>query len=179
VLGHGKVFVDADDAFGKGLGGVGVASTGGVPVVRGDADSGVIRRGKDLKGPKGPGPVVIGERGREKEIELKPEKPTDFGGGKVPPNVKIITDEIKHRLGGLRACYESGMRRASKELGGKLQVRFALSKIGKVTSAEAELDTLHDADVTGCMLERVRAWRFPPLGDEFEFSYPFIFTRVN
>jgi hypothetical protein len=123
--------------------------------------------------------VKTGERKGEKEIEIKESKPTDFGGGKVPANVKLVTDSIKQRLGGLRACYESGMRHSEKELGGKLQVRFALSAVGRVSDAAAELDTLHDADVTGCILQRVRAWRFPPLGSELEFSYPFIFTRVN
>ncbi|HZS42162.1 MAG TPA: AgmX/PglI C-terminal domain-containing protein [Polyangia bacterium] len=179
LLKKGNVFGKAGEPF-EGMGGVDVASSGGTPgVVRGGEDPGKLRRGGDLKTPKGPLTVKIGDRKGEKEIEIKDSKPTDFGGGKVPPNVKLITDGIKQRLGGLRACYESGMRHSEKELGGKLQVRFALSSIGKVTAADAELDTLHDEDVTHCILDRVRAWRFPALGSEFEFSYPFIFTRVN
>lgn len=175
MLTRGNTYADANEVF-KNIGGVSTASADGRPMVRGDGKAGTLRRGGELK----PGPVApsvkLGDRTAEKEIEIKDTRPTDFGG-KVPPNVQLITTEIKHRLGGLRACYESGMRHSSTALGGKLQVRFGISSIGKVTAADAELDTLHDPGVTECLLGRIRSWRFPSLGGEFEFSYPFIFTQ--
>jgi hypothetical protein len=178
VLGRGKVYADADQVFDN-VGGVDpTASAGhGAMRVRGDDKASIFRRGGDLKGVHGPALVKTGERSKEKDVEIKGSPPVD-PTGEVEVDLELLGREIKSRLGGLRSCYESGMRH-SEGLAGKLVVRFSVSAVGKVVDAQAEVDTLGDPLVTRCMLERARSWRLPPLGGRYGFSAPFIFTQHN
>jgi hypothetical protein len=122
----------------------------------------------------GPGEVGTGERQGERAVKgiVKDSAPTDVDGTLDPG---VIAKEIRGRLGAIKACYEAGLKR-NPSIGGKVQLRFEVSSVGKVTSAEIENDTMHDEEVAGCIKSRVMSWRFPaPAGGSVQFSYPFIF----
>jgi Ca-activated chloride channel homolog len=103
---------------------------------------------------------------------VKDSAPTDVDGSLDP---SVIAKEIRSRLGAVKACYEAGLKR-NPNIGGKIQLRFEVSSVGKVTSAEIENDTMHDDEVASCITSRVKTWRFPaPAGGSVQFSYPFIF----
>jgi hypothetical protein len=169
----GDVSGDADKVFAQ-VGGVGVASgAGGLRSAKGAGGTGSLRGGGSLRA-SGPGEVGTGERGGERAVKgiVKDSAPVDVDGSLDPA---VIAREIRGRLGAIKACYESGLKR-NPNIGGKLQLRFEISSVGKVTSAEIENDTMHDEEVASCIKSRVSTWRFPaPAGGSVQFSYPFIF----
>lgn len=168
----GDVSGDADKVFAQ-VGGVGVATTGGGLRSKGAGGSGSLRGGGSLRA-SGPGEVGTGERGGERAVKgiVKDSAPTDVDGSLDP---SVIAREIRGRLGAIKACYEAGLKR-NPNIGGKLQLRFEVSTVGKVTSADIENDTMHDEEVASCIKSRVMTWRFPaPSGGSVQFSYPFIF----
>jgi hypothetical protein len=170
----GDVSGDADKVFAQ-VGGVGVAGAGagGLRSAKGAGGTGSLRGGGSLRA-SGPGEVGTGERGGERAVKgiVKDSTPTDVDGSLDP---SVIAKEIRSRLGAVKACYESGLKR-NPNIGGKLQLRFEVSSVGKVTSADIENDTMHDDEVASCIKSRVMTWRFPaPSGGSVQFSYPFIF----
>jgi hypothetical protein len=171
----GDVSGDADKVFAS-VGGVGVAGAGaggGLRSAKGAGGTGSLRGGGSLRA-SGPGEVGTGERGGEHAVKavVKDSAPVDVDGSLDPG---VIAKEIRGRLGAVKACYESGLKR-NPSIGGKLQLRFEVSSVGKVTSAEIETDTMHDDEVASCIKARVMSWRFPaPAGGSVQFSYPFIF----
>ncbi len=171
----GDVSGDADKVFAQ-VGGVGVAGAGGAGGLRsakGAGGTGSLKGGSGLRA-SGPGEVGTGEKGAERAVKVvvKDSAPTDVDGSLDPG---VIAREIRGRLGAVKACYESGLKR-NPNIGGKLVLRFEVSSIGKVTSAEIDQDSMHDDEVAGCIKSRVMSWRFPaPAGGSVQFSYPFIF----
>ena len=169
----GDVSGDADKVFAQ-VGGVGVAGAGGgLRSAKGAGGTGSLRGGGSLRA-SGPGEVGTGERGGERAVKgiVKDSAPTDVDGSLDP---SVIAREIRGRLGAIKACYEAGLKR-NPNIGGKLQLRFEVSTVGKVTSAEIENDSMHDDEVASCIKSRVMTWRFPaPAGGSVQFSYPFIF----
>lgn len=169
----GDVSGDADKVFAQ-VGGVGVASgAGGLRSAKGAGGTGSLRGGGSLRA-SGPGEVGTGERGGERAVKgiVKDSAPVDVDGSLDP---SVIAREIRGRLGAIKACYEAGLKR-NPNIGGKLQLRFEISSVGKVTSADIENDTMHDEEVASCIKSRVQTWRFPaPSGGSVQFSYPFIF----
>jgi hypothetical protein len=169
----GDVSGDADKVFAQ-VGGVGVAGAGGgLRSAKGAGGTGSLRGGGSLRA-SGPGEVGTGERGGERAVKgiVKDSAPVDVDGSLDP---SVIAREIRGRLGAIKACYEAGLKR-NPNIGGKLQLRFEISSVGKVTSADIENDTMHDDEVASCIKARVMTWRFPaPAGGSVQFSYPFIF----
>jgi hypothetical protein len=171
----GDVSGDADAVF-KQVGGVGVAgsgSAGGLRSAKGAGGTGSLRGGGSLRA-EGPGTVGTGEKGGERAVKavIKDSAPVDVDGSLDP---SVIVKEIRSRIGAVKACYEAGLKR-NPSIGGKVTLRFEVSTVGKVTSAEIENDTMKDDEVTGCIRTRVLSWRFPaPAGGSAQFSYPFIF----
>jgi outer membrane biosynthesis protein TonB len=168
----GDVSGDADKVFAQ-VGGVGVATTGGGVRSKGAGGTGSLRGGGSLRA-SGPGEVGTGEKGGERAVKgiVKDSAPTDVDGSLDP---SVIVREIRGRIRAVTTCYEQGLKR-NPNIGGKLQLRFEVSTVGKVTSAEIENDSMHDEEVASCIKSRVMTWRFPaPAGGRVQFSYPFIF----
>jgi Ca-activated chloride channel homolog len=160
------------------VGGGGVAGAGGgLRSAKGAGGTGSLRGGGSLRA-SGPGEVGTGERGGERTVKgiVKDSAPTDVDGSLDP---SVIAREIRGRLGAIKACYEAGLKR-NPNIGGKLQLRFEVSTVGKVTAAEIENDSMHDDEVASCIKSRVMTWRFPaPAGGSVQFSYPFIFQAAK
>jgi hypothetical protein len=175
----GDVSGDADKVFAQ-VGGVGVAGAGGAGGLRsakGAGGTGSMRGGGGLRA-GGPGEVGSGERGGEHAVHgvVKDSAPTDVDGSLDP---SVIVREIKSRIGAVKACYESGLKR-NPNIGGKIVLRFEVSAVGKVTSAEIENDTMKDDEVSSCIKSRVMTWRLPaPSGGTAAFSYPFVFQAAK
>ena len=170
----GDVSGDADKVFAA-VGGVGVAGagSGGLQSAKGTTGSGSLRGGGSLKAGQ-IGEVGTGGPAAEHVVHgtVKDSAPTDVDGSL---DANVIAKEIKARLGGVRACYEAGLKR-NPSISGKLVLRFEVSTIGKVTSAEVDSDTLHDDEVASCIKGKMMSIRFPaPAGGSVQFSYPFVF----
>lgn len=167
---------DADKVFAN-VGGVGVAGQNGVGLgnARGAGGTGNAK-GIDGLRATGPGNVSTGERTAERGPKgiVKDSAPVDVDG---TLDANVITNTIRSRKSAIIACYERALKR-NPNLGGKVELQFTISGVGKVTAAEIGTDTMHDDEVNSCMTSTVRSWRFPAPegGGEVRFSYPFVFT---
>ena len=174
MLHNGDVSGDASKVFDK-VSGVGVASaslTG-----RGTGGSGSLLAGGSLRAGT-VGSVGTGDKGERavRGLVKADTAPSDISGSYDPA---LIAKEIRRYLGGIKACYESGLKR-NPAITGKLVVHFTISSVGKVTSAKIEDDSLRDVEVADCVKSRVGGWRFPaPEGGPVEVSYPFIFQAAH
>ena len=167
---------DADKVFNS-VGGVATASSDGGSGLRsrGAGGSGSVRGIAGLKA-SGPGEVSSGERGGEREAKvrgsLKEVSKVEVDG---TLSADVVVATIRQRKGAIIACYERALKR-NPTLGGKIELHFTISSVGKVTGADIEGNTLNDDEVGTCITSIVKTWRFPaPSGGDVQFSYPFIF----
>jgi hypothetical protein len=171
LLKGGDVSGDADKAF-QGVGGVGVAGAAGTGLGgKGTGGTGSRLAGGSLKA-SGPGVVGTGEKGGERAVKavVKDSAPESVDN---TLDTAAITNTVKRNIGGVKACYEAGLKR-NPSMGGKVTVRWNISSVGKVTSVDVENDTLKDDEVVQCIKGKVQSWRFPP-GGGGEVVYPFVF----
>jgi TonB family protein len=146
---------------------------------KGAGGTGVAKGIGDLRA-SGPGEVGSGEKGTEKIAvlrgTLKDSAPIDVDGS-LDPNV--VANTIRQRKGAVVACYERALKR-NPNLSGKVILRFTISAVGKVTSADIESNGLGDDEVGNCMVSIVKTWRFPaPSGGDVQFSYPFVYQAAK
>lgn len=167
---------DADKVFGQ-VGGVGVGGNGGgLQAVKGGGGTGLSQ---GINGLRASGPsegVDTGQKGEAKvRGVVRDSSPQDLDPATLDPNA--VAAKIRQYKGALVACYESALKR-NPSLSGKVTLRFTINKMGKVSKAEIETDTMHDDDVNKCIVDRASGWRFPPPSggsDDVQFAYPFIF----
>ncbi|MEO6954494.1 MAG: AgmX/PglI C-terminal domain-containing protein [Polyangia bacterium] len=176
LLKTGDVSGDAGKVFNS-VGGVSVGGESGAGGIhgKGTGGTGSAKGGSSLMA-SGPGTVGTGERTGEHAVRgtVKTSSAPIDADGTLDPS--ILVKEIRSHLGAITACYETGLKR-NPNLSGKIQLRFEISAIGKVTSADIENDTMKDDEVAGCIKQRVLSWRLPAPkgGGSAQFSYPFIF----
>jgi hypothetical protein len=175
VLKNGGPDRDADQVF-REVGGVGPAT--------GDRSLGAARGGgsgqsQGIGGLVASGPsdgVGTGSKAEKKvRAVVQDAAPQDLDPGDLDPQAVIA--KIRQYRGALVACYEAALKR-NPTLAGKITLRFTIGKIGKVTKVDIEADTMHDDDVSQCIIDHAKNWRFPPPqsgSDGVQFSYPFIF----
>jgi hypothetical protein len=91
-----------------------------------------------------------------------------------------IAAVIQKHLGEIIYCYEKGLQ-VTPSLSGRVGVRFNINGAGVVNTAQVENSSLDDAKVEGCVLNKLRAWKFPkPMGGvNVKVSYPFMLRRVG
>ncbi len=93
---------------------------------------------------------------------------------RLPP--ALIQATVRSRFGGLRACYEAGLRR-NTALAGRVAVRFVIRRDGKVAWAVNEGSDLPDRQVVGCVVTQFAGLAFPPpTGGIVTVVYPIHFS---
>ena len=117
----------------------------------------------------------------EKKVRgiVQESAPQDLDSAELDP--AAVAAKIKQYRGALVACYEAALRR-NASLSGKITLRFTISKLGKVSSVDIEVDTMHDDDFNKCIIDRASSWRFPPPQggtSDVQFAYPFIFQSAK
>lgn len=94
------------------------------------------------------------------------------GEGKL--DKEIIRKVVQAHITEVRWCYMAGLAR-NAELAGRFVVDFEIAATGEVSRAEIRESTLADAQVTACVAEAVRQWKFPrPEGGAVSVMYPFV-----
>ena len=112
-----------------------------------------------------------------------------FGGrGKRVPRVRqakatvspgldkdIIRRIVRAHINEVRHCYNNGLAK-TPDLSGRVEVKFAISAKGKVSSAKVKSSTLSDSAVATCIAKAVKRWKFPkPQGGvTVDVLYPFV-----
>ncbi len=88
----------------------------------------------------------------------------------------LIDAVIKKHMNQIRYCYQRELPK-NPTLGGKVTVKFVISKTGSVSKASTKSSTLNNSAVEGCINSRFMRFKFPePKGGGIVIvSYPFIF----
>jgi len=123
----------------------------------------------------GAGSIKIERVGREVVAKFD-EADAEARKGYLAPNV--VLGVINRRIGGVRACYSRALK-SNPNLYGRLAVQFTIGPEGNVTEAIALDNSLNNKSLEDCILQHVRAWRFPkPKNGEVTIMYPFIFEQT-
>lgn len=87
---------------------------------------------------------------------------------------------VMKNLGQIIYCYELGLQQKSG-LRGRVQVDFTINGQGRVSSCSVASSSLRSAQVEGCMLGKIKNWKFPrPMGGvNVDVNYPFALQRVS
>jgi len=88
----------------------------------------------------------------------------------------LIDAVIKKHMNQIRYCYQRELPK-NPTLGGKVTVKFVISKTGSVSKASTKTSTMSNKAVEGCINSRFMRFQFPePKGGGIVIvSYPFIF----
>ena len=88
----------------------------------------------------------------------------------------LIDAVIKKHMNQIRYCYQRELPK-NPTLGGKVTVKFVISKTGSVSKASTKTTTMANKAVEGCINSRFMRFKFPePKGGGIVIvSYPFIF----
>ncbi len=91
-----------------------------------------------------------------------------------------IAAVINKHIGEVIYCYEKGLQ-VQPKLNGRVGVNFNINGSGKVSSASVGASSLKNAAVEGCIINRLKGWKFPkPVGGvNVKVQYPFVLKRVN
>lgn len=91
-----------------------------------------------------------------------------------------IAAVINRHIGEVIYCYEKGLQ-VQPKLAGRVGVKFTINGSGIVSSAGVGTTSLNSAQVEGCILNRLRTWKFPkPVGGvNVKVQYPFVLKRVS
>lgn len=110
-----------------------------------------------------------------------PELPSGVGEESAPvvdarlADLQSAADEMKLRMGALRACYERELRH-QPTLGGTIELRLTVARNGTVRRARVARDEIGSRSLGTCLVARLQGTRFaPPLAGAFELAYPLRF----
>ncbi len=87
---------------------------------------------------------------------------------------------IQRHLGQIRFCYESGLQQ-TPGLSGRVAVKWVISGSGHVSSANVANSSLKNQTVEGCIVQRLKSWKFPePRGGvNVRVNFPFNLKRLS
>jgi outer membrane biosynthesis protein TonB len=108
-----------------------------------------------------PLPVPPGSEGTSAKILEQP---------KADPE-QIVRNTLRLSLSAFEDCYQNSLRRDSR-IKGRVVVTVGVAATGHVSSARIEETTIKDDGVINCITTRLKALRFPPLGEEVEVTLP-------
>lgn len=90
-----------------------------------------------------------------------------------------VAKVIHSHMNEIRYCYEAAIL-SDPSIAGKVLVDFKIGAQGNVFTANAAENTMSSAQVGGCLVGKLKNWRFPqPRGGvQVAVSYPFIFKSL-
>jgi hypothetical protein len=166
----------------SGAGSVAVAGEGG-------AGGGGLggRRGAGGSGPASIGDLATGGGGGAK-VALGAKAEVRVSASVAAEDAEIDSPDldqaklgqfVRARMGALKACYESQLKR-NPALRGKIRIRFSVLETGAIADAVAVENGLGSPEVAACIVATLRTWRTPfrPTGP-VTVEYPFVFAAAN
>ncbi len=113
------------------------------------------------------------ETAEDESTDPLPKKLTNVSGRLAPSRIQAV---VRGQFGRLRLCYENALRK-DPTLQGKVTVRFAIGRDGKVMKASATGD-IANPDVISCVGRAFEGMTFPkPDGGIVTVSYPVVFSQ--
>lgn len=158
-----------------------------------DGLGGMGSRGNGSGGPPGTGLSIGriggpgGPRGTPTGFGLNPAKKKNFLPGDSPRQVlgdglprDVIMSVIRRHQSEIKFCYERELQQNPK-LAGKIAVSFTIDGSGNISDAQIAESGVDNANVEGCMLERIRRWKFPEPqgGGVVVVTFPWVFSAAG
>jgi TonB family protein len=185
VFGPGGLGTGINNALGGLQGGAGVGDAQGVGGL-GSRGSGSGGGGTGLglgglgtkgggRGAGGYGSIDLGGRGKD-STRVIPGKTTVVGG----LDKDVIMKVIKRHQNEIKFCYEQELQK-NPALGGKVAVAWTIDPSGSVNEANVSESSIGNANVEGCILQRIRRWKFPEPagGGVVNVTFPWIFKAAG
>lgn len=175
---------------GKGGGGVGSTGKGGIKgympgsgLIAGSAGSGSGKAssagGYGTQGVGGgrAGYGKISLVGGTSAVSLPLDDEATVEGGLDRDQIIAVINKNK---GQIIYCYEKGLQ-SQPHIGGRVAVDFVIGGAGRITSAKVAQSSLGSKTVEGCMIQKMKTWKFPrPVGNvNVAVLYPFELMRVS
>ncbi len=185
VFGPGGLGTGVNDALGGLQGGAGVGDAQGVGGL-GSRGSGAGGGGTGLglgglgtkgggRGRGGYGAIDLGGKGKD-STRVIPGKTTVVGG----LDKDVIMKVIKRHQNEIKFCYEQELQK-NPSLGGKVAVAWTIDPAGGVSEANVSESSIGNANVEGCIVQRIRRWKFPEPqgGGVVNVTFPWIFKAAG
>lgn len=103
----------------------------------------------------------------EKELEQRKK------GGPGYQDKGVVRTVIRGKLGEVKYCFQRGLSK-KPTLEGQVMVQFVIGASGEVFDPRVQSSSLNHPETEQCILNRIRAWRFPPPeGGRTVVTYPF------
>jgi hypothetical protein len=153
-----------------------IASTGAVPMRRGE-DSGRAAQIGSVIGTSGVGRVRTHEKTEVEVTGGVHVEETEIDSPTVDKDA--LARFIKLHLPSVKACYETQLKR-SPTLRGKLVMRFTIGTNGRATDVLTDSNSMGSDEVEACIIRTIKSWLFPFKPDaDTTVSFPFVFAPAN
>lgn len=108
------------------------------------------------------------------------EEASDESGdtkGADPEAFDQLTRVFNNKRPAVGRCYSDAVQagKLDKKTKGRLTVTVAIAGDGKAKGVKTTGDTLHSADVEGCVVALIKTWDLPAPGEDTEFSFSYDF----
>jgi len=84
---------------------------------------------------------------------------------------QTVRNTIRLSMSAFESCYQNSLRRDSR-IKGRIVVSVGVAASGKVSSAKIDETNIRDDGVISCITARLKALRFPPLGEDVDVTVP-------
>jgi len=162
-------------------GGIGTGSSLGLGGTSGAANNfgsgtGGLLSGQGGSGGKGMGAFGSGAGRGQIKVNISEGGAPGVDGGLTQQEVSQV---IRAHLNEIRHCYET-LLQSSPSAAGKVEVKFVVAGSGIVTSASVLNSGISDARMQGCIVSKIKTWKFPqPRGGQaVNVAYPFVFNPI-
>jgi TonB family protein len=127
------------------------------------------------RGRGGYGSIDLGGKGKD-STRVIPGKTTVVGG----LDKDVIMKVIKRHQNEIKFCYEQELQK-NPALGGKVAVAWTIDPAGGVSEANVSESSIGNANVEGCIVQRIRRWKFPEPagGGVVNVTFPWIFKAAG
>ena len=160
-----------------GLKGIGpVALLGSGPGQGGGFGGGPVTGGREKL--LGIGAIGIGHalNGKVHGTVAAPARSAQVHGSISREEIAKVINSHMHQI---QQCYERALLH-EPGLAGKLVIKWTIGLSGEVASVGTQNSSLKDPGVGECILDKLKAWRFPrPQGGTVQVTYPFVFNSVG
>lgn len=91
-----------------------------------------------------------------------------------------VRGTVRENLAAVKSCYDDSVKK-NPNLAGKVVLEWDVDDTGSVKRALVKTSTLNDPDTENCMLDKLKATKFPPAakGITTNIIYPFVFAKVK
>ena len=114
-----------------------------------------------------------GYRGPRGMVTRQPKRVITLDGGDL--DKARFEQVVNQHMDEIQRCYEVRLL-SNPGLEGRMVVDWTISPTGSVTLARLVASSIPSPALAGCVLARIRTWRFPrPTGGSVKVRYPFVF----